>query len=144
MQIRRTLMGDVWLIKLLKRFPADQRDAQGVTYQQKKIILLQLKELSLSTIMHELAHALFSYQLIESAADLSNSAHEEVLAEFVSRYSAKLLNEAICILLLVLDKHKLEISDEDRALIGDMYLLQDSLSILGERLGFSDARGEEV
>jgi hypothetical protein len=42
-------------------------------------------------------------------------------------------------LLRILEKHKLEISDEDRSLIGDLFELSEVLDILGERLGFDSA-----
>jgi len=145
MKFKRTILGETWTIKVLKKFPKGSgADDVGLTFPQLKIIVLKQQELSLTTIIHELNHAYFSYQALDSTTAITGDDREEIMCEFNSRYSARILNDAISILLQILDKAKIPIADVDRTLIGDLYILHETLDIVGERLGFQEARGEEV
>ena len=136
-------MGETWTVKVLKKFPkGSSADDVGLTFPQLKIIVLKQQELSLTTIIHELNHAYFSYQALDSTTAITGDDREEIMCEFNSRYSARILNDALSILLHVLNTVKVPIADVDRGLIGDLYALDDTLEIVAERLGFEEARGD--
>lgn len=142
MTLKHTILGDTWYFKVLKRMPKGAKDADGVTYPSEKVVVFKESGLTLSTIVHELTHAYYSYQLHETTTEVTPSDFEEIHAEFTSRYGTRVLKDAISILLKILDKKKLPIQSEDRTLIGDLFELSEVLDILGERLGFDRATSQ--
>lgn len=135
MTFQHTIMGDKWTIVVDKKLPpiCDGED-QGVTLPFTKTVVLKKKGLSLSTIIHELTHAYHKYQCLDAVTEVTNDDREEIMAEFVSLYSVRILNDAITILSRIINKQETPIVPEDRGLLQDFLKLEQSLEAMMERL----------